>query len=295
MTIQTTEPTTALADLNTGPTLPTINPTAGTIDLIREAQELHAAYEFGTALADTQFVPAGFRGKPGDVAAAVLAGKSVGMDPMTALQNIFVVQGRPAMYARSMHAIVLAAGHKVERTEATNESVTVIAKRKGDTEWQSFTWTIDRAKQAMYTNNKKYQTDPIAMLTAKALAEACRTIAPDVLTGVAAYAAEEIELEDLGERPAPSQPKASSKLAAQRERAAKTRNTPKAEPDPEPAANVETGEIAMDWFARMEPIADDATKLRALWAEAQNAGADQATLNSIAAAGQAAATNQKEN
>lgn len=287
MTIQPAETSAALAHMSPATTLPAINPTSGTIDLIREAQELQAAYQFGEALADTQFVPAGFRGKPGDVAAAVLAGKSVGMDPMTALQNIFVVQGRPAMYARSMHAIVLAAGHKVERTEATAESVTVIAKRKSEAEWQTFTWTIERAKQAGYVGNKKYTTDPIAMLTAKALAEACRTIAPDVLTGVAAYAAEEIELEDMGERPAPPQPKQSSALAQQRERAAKARQSPA----PEPAADTETGEVidaeSIDWFARMEPITDNYDALKALWSEAKAGGADAGTLDSIAAAGTA--------
>lgn len=274
MTIQTTENAAALATIRPAADVPAINPTSGAIDLIREAQELQAAYQFGEALADTQFVPAGFRGKPGDVAAAVLAGKSVGMDPMTALQNIFVVQGRPAMYARSMHAIVLAAGHKVERTEATNDSVTVIAKRKGESDWQTFTWTIDRAKQAGYVGNKKYTTDPIAMLTAKALAEACRTIAPDVLTGVAAYAAEEIELEDLGEKPkaAPS-----AGLQAQAQRAAA--------PAPEPAANQVTGEV-IDWWAAFEATdQNDATALRKLYSDASKAGADPDLLASIAAAG----------
>ncbi|RII41917.1 hypothetical protein DWB68_10345 [Galactobacter valiniphilus] len=53
-----------------------------------------------------------------------------------------------------------------------------------------------------------------------------------------------------------------------------------------------TGEIieeAVDWFARMEPIVEDAAALRTLWKQAEAGGADKATLDSIAAAGQAAA------
>ncbi|MGL3805878.1 hypothetical protein ACSYDW_07235 [Paeniglutamicibacter sp. R2-26] len=176
--------------------------TAGTVQLQEWAAELSAAHALGTALCGTEFVPADFRGKPDAAAAAILTGKSLGLDPMNALSNIFVVHGRPALYARTMAALVMREGHEVIRTNATTDSVTVQARRRGSDRWQEFTWTIDRAKLAGYTNNKKYQTDPIGMLTAKALAEACRVIAPDVLTGVAAYSAEEIELEDMGEKPA---------------------------------------------------------------------------------------------
>jgi hypothetical protein len=135
---------------------------------------------------------------------------------MNALANIFVVQGKPALYARTMVALVLRAGHEVVRTGADDTSVTVAARRKGQSEWSEFTWTIERAKKAGYTSNKKYESDPIAMLTAKAQAEACRTIAPDVLTGLA-YSVEEVELEDLGERPAPPKRTAASRLVPQDE------------------------------------------------------------------------------
>lgn len=183
---------------------PALNLTATTVSLLEWAQELDAAHRLGTALCGTEFVPASFRGKPEAAAAAILAGKSLGLDPMNSLSNIFVVQGRPAMYARTMVALVLAAGHDVRRTAATDDSVTVSARRKGQSEWQQFTWTITRARQAGYLSNKKYSTDPQAMLTAKAQAEACRTIAPDVLTGVAAYSVEEVELEDMGETNPPA-------------------------------------------------------------------------------------------
>jgi hypothetical protein len=208
--------------LPTGPTAPALNlsPSAGTIQLAQWAQELDAAHRLGTALCQTEFVPASFRGKPEAAAAAILAGKSLGLDPMNALANIFIVQGKPALYARTMAALVMAQGHSIVRTQADEKSVTVAGRRKGQEEWQEFTWTIERAQQAGYTSNKKYATDPIAMLTAKAQAEACRTIAPDVLTGLA-HSVEEIELEDLGERPAP-RPTAASRLI------------PKDETEPEP-------------------------------------------------------------
>lgn len=185
----------APAQFNAG----TLPPTAATISLMEWAQELAAAHQLGTALCGTEFVPSSFRGKPEAAAAAILAGKSLGLDPMNALANIFVVSGRPSMYARTMAALVLQAGHTIRRIQATEQSVIYEGKRKGDTTFTRVEWTIARAQKAGYTSNKKYQSDPIAMLTAKCQAEICRVIAPDVLTGIAATSVEEVELDDLGE------------------------------------------------------------------------------------------------
>lgn len=186
-------------------------PTSQTVvDLQMWAAELGAAHSIGRALASTDFVPASLKTQSGgrpkeldqvaeNVAACILAGKALGLDPMNSIQNIFVVHGRPAMYARTMAALVLAAGHEIERVAATEKRVVYRARRKGQTNWTEFEWTIDRARTAGYLTNKKYQTDPIAMLTAKCQAEAARVIAPDVLTGIASTSVEEVELEDLGE------------------------------------------------------------------------------------------------
>lgn len=201
---------TELAALPTAANAALAPSTAFTVDLQMWAAELQAAYTIGQALASTDFVPMTLKTKSGgamkdgqqiaeNVAAAVLAGKALGLDPMNSIQNIFIVHGRPAMYSRTMVALVLAAGHEVERVTATERSVVYRARRAGSREWQTFEWTIERAAKAGYTTNKKYLSDPIAMLTAKAQAEACRIIAPDVLTGVAATSVEEVQLEDLGE------------------------------------------------------------------------------------------------
>lgn len=184
--------------------------TAYAVDLQMWAAELQAAYTIGSSLASTDFVPMTLKTKSGgamkdfeqiaqNVAACILSGKALGLDPLNSIQNIFIVHGRPAMYARTMVALVLAAGHEVERVAATERSVVYRARRAGSREWQTFEWTIERAAKAGYTKNAKYQSDPIAMLTAKAQAEACRIVAPDVLTGVAATSVEEVQLEDLGE------------------------------------------------------------------------------------------------
>lgn len=274
---------------------------AGTIQLAEWAAELGAAHQLGTALCKTAFVPKDFMGKPEAAAAAILAGKSLGLDPMNALSNIFVVHGRPALYARTMTALVMAQGHEVIRTEASPERVTVSARRKGQQQWQDFVWTIGRAKTAGYTSNSKYQSDPIAMLTAKAQAEACRTIAPDVLAGMP-YSAEEMELEDLGEQSAakpveaPKTTKVTRKPKAQAaERPARPAPAPAPEPvEAEPVADEATGEIQddgpaavleTDWEAELEQASTSRDALLTLWNRAMEEGAPQEMVARIVDAG----------
>lgn len=279
-----------------------LSTSAGTIQLAEWAAELGAAHQLGTALCKTAFVPKDFMGKPEAAAAAILAGKSLGLDPMNALSNIFVVHGRPALYARTMTALVMAQGHEVIRTEASPERVTVSARRKGQQQWQDFVWTIGRAKTAGYTSNSKYQSDPIAMLTAKAQAEACRTIAPDVLAGMP-YSAEEMELEDLGEQaPAKQVEQKTTKItrkpkAQAAERPA--RPAPALAPAPEPAeaepvADETTGEIQedgpaavleTDWEAELEQASTSRDAMLDLWNRAVAEGAPQEMVARIVDAG----------
>ncbi|MER7070947.1 hypothetical protein [Terrabacter sp. NPDC000476] len=162
-------------------------------DLHEWASNLAAAHQIGTALCGTSFAPVHFRGKPDEAAAAILYGSEVGFTPTQALQNLYVIGGKPALYARPMVAIVQAAGHEVWTEQKTDDSVTVCGRRRGTEHVITETWTIDRARKAGYTNNKKYQTDPQAMLYARAASDVCRQIAADALAGMA-YSVEELEL-----------------------------------------------------------------------------------------------------
>lgn len=238
--------------------------TADTVSLVAWANEMAAAGQLADSLCRTQFVPENFRGKQGDTAAAIMMGKSLGMDPLNALQNLFVVRGRPGMYARTMHSLVLRAGHEVYRAAATEQAVTVRARRRGESQWQEFTWTMDRAKKAGYVGNQKYQTDPMGMLSAKALAEACRTIAPDVLTGIAATTVEEIQLGDYEDtevvEDAPAPAAVTSKRTVKRKPRAKAPEPQAPDLSPAPAPEPE-GEADGEQDAEDAPVMSD----RAQW------------------------------
>jgi hypothetical protein len=169
-----------------------IDPTGGRLQAW--ALSLTAASQIGRALCSTSFVPATFRGKPEEAAAAILFGDEIGFTPTQSLQSIYLIGGKPALYARAMVALVLAAGHEVETVEKSEARVTVRGRRRGSETWMVETWTKARAEKAGYTKNAKYQTDAEAMLYARATSDICRQVAPDALAGIA-FSAEELEAE----------------------------------------------------------------------------------------------------
>lgn len=157
------------------------------------AQDMNGAMTVANGIVGTSFVPQHFRGKPEEAAAAILYGATLGFDPLTSLQQLYSIGGKPALYSRAMVAVVLSKGHKIWTVEDTPNSVTVAGQRKGSDHVEQITWTIDRAKTAGYTSNSNYKKDPHAMLYARASGDVARRIAPDALLGLA-YSAEELQL-----------------------------------------------------------------------------------------------------
>lgn len=167
-------------------------------------------------LCRTPLVGTVYRGKPADAAVAILYGAELGLNPLQSLQQVFTVHGTPAIYARTMGALLKRRGFRFQTMESTDEQVTVTGTSPiGDVE--TSTWTIERATRAGYVpqiddrtgkyavnangkliGNEKYITDPQAMLYAKALAEVSRRLAPDVLLGISRT------YEDVESEPAPA-------------------------------------------------------------------------------------------
>lgn len=177
----------------TDSTVTYLDPTGGR--LVAWAKAASAANALAEAICKTAFVPEAFKGKPGDATAAILLGDELGLSPISSLRSIYVVHGVPAMYARPMVALVLSRGHKIWTVEESEARVTVAGKRRGSDHEERSTWTTARAQKAGYASNRKYQTDPIAMLYARAAGDVARRVAPDVLAGIP-YTYEELELSD---------------------------------------------------------------------------------------------------
>ncbi|WP_051179737.1 hypothetical protein [Nocardia concava] len=180
------------------------------------ADIIDTAYNLAEKLCRTPLVGTVYRGKPADAAVAILYGAEIGLNPIQSLQQIFTVHGTPSIYARTMVALLKRRGYRFQTIESTETVATVTGTApSGDIE--TCTWTIDRATKAGYVpridpktgkyalnsngkldGNMKYLTDPANMLYAKAAAEVCRRLAPDVLLGISRTT------EDLESEPAPA-------------------------------------------------------------------------------------------
>ncbi|GHJ04731.1 hypothetical protein TPA0906_65960 [Streptomyces olivaceus] len=167
-------------------------PSAGVTALMTWAQEADLAYQMAEKLAVTSFVPQSLRGKPGDIAAAILAGSELGMKPMATLKSIDIIQGTPALRAHAMRAIVQQQGHEIELVESTDTRCVMRGRRKDSAAWQEVEWTLDRARLMGLLNKDQWKKNPKGMLVARATGELSRLIASDALHGMA-YVSEELE------------------------------------------------------------------------------------------------------
>jgi hypothetical protein len=152
---------------------------------------LQPVAELAAQVANTDFVPRALRNNPAAVTAAVLFGRELDMPPMHALSNIHMVEGKPTLAAETMRAQVLAAGHEIGYGEVSSSKVEVKGRRKGETAWTIIVWTLADAQRAGISNKAVWKSYPRQMLTARATAELCRLIFPDVTHGM--RATEEVE------------------------------------------------------------------------------------------------------
>lgn len=142
---------------------------------------------------DTPFVPDDLRGSAPAVAAAILAGREMGLGPMTSLANIHVIKGKPGPNALLMRALVQARGHKWEDVDVSDTRVVIRGCRRGESHWLEVTFTAVQAKQAGIDLGKY----PADKLYARASVRLARRKFADVVMGMP-YSAEELEDGDFG-------------------------------------------------------------------------------------------------
>jgi hypothetical protein len=123
----------------------------------------------------------------------MLTGASLGLSPVAALRGVHVIQGKAALDATLVTALVQQHPdcEYWRVAENTNERCTIETKRRGHPAPVSRTWTIDDAKRAGLTNKDTWKSYPAAMLRARCTTDLARGVYGDALFGV--YTPEEIE------------------------------------------------------------------------------------------------------
>lgn len=163
-------------------------------------QTFDQALTFSKYLADSEMVPKDFKGKPGNCLIAMQWGAELGLKPMQALQNLAVINGRPALWGDAVIALVRSSPlcEYVQETD-DGHTATCRVKRRGEPE-QIRTFSMDDAKAAGLAGKQgPWVQYPRRMRQMRARAFALRDVFPDVLRGMPVAE----ELQDMEREQAP--------------------------------------------------------------------------------------------
>jgi hypothetical protein len=161
--------------------------TQGTALSFLSPTSLDDALKISEILAASDFVPKDYQRKPGNILVAMQWGAEIGLQPLQAMQNIAVINGRPSVWGDAMLALVRGSGLlefiKEELSENGTEA-TCTVKRKGEDPHVSV-FTMEDAKKAGLSGKQGPWTQyPKRMLKLRARSYALRDIFPDVLKGM---------------------------------------------------------------------------------------------------------------
>lgn len=161
-------------------------------------QTFEQALTFSKYLAESDLVPKDFKGRPGNCLVAIQWGAELGLKPLQAMQNLAVINGRPALWGDAVIALVRSSSlcEYVVETDDGN-TATCKVKRRGEPEQQR-TFSVDDARAAGLAGKQgPWSQFPKRMRQMRARAFALRDVFPDVLRGLPVAE----ELQDMAHAP----------------------------------------------------------------------------------------------
>ena len=163
------------------------------------------AIQFAEMVAHSDMVPKDYKGKPANVLVAIQWGAEIGLAPLQSLQNISVINGRPAVWGDAMLGMVQGSGllqsinETIEGNGDNRVAVCEIQRKGYKPQVRKFAVT-DARKANLWGKQGPWSQYPERMLQLRARAFALRDVFADVLKGV--HIAEEardipVDVEDV--------------------------------------------------------------------------------------------------
>lgn len=158
---------------------------AGTRQIGLTPQSIEAAMEMANMLAKSNMVPKEYIGNPGNIIVAIQWGAEIGLPPLQAIQNLAVINGRPALWGDAVMALVRGSGLLEDlREDITDQGATCTVKRRGE-QPVSRHFSVEDAKRAgLWNKQGPWQQYPKRMLQMRARSWAIRDVFTDVLKGI---------------------------------------------------------------------------------------------------------------
>jgi hypothetical protein len=157
-----------------------------------QPKDLEEGIKFSELLSKSALVPADYQGKPANVLVAIQWGMELGLQPLQALQNIAVINGRPSVYGDALLAMVRSdprclGVNEYQEGEGDERTAVCTVKRKhsGEDEEITRTFSVAQAKLAgLWGKRGPWTQYPERMLQHRARGNALRDGFPDVLSGL---------------------------------------------------------------------------------------------------------------
>lgn len=149
---------------------------------------LQEAMQIADLLAGSDIVPKDYQRKPGNILVAMQWGAEIGLQPLQAMQNIAVINGRPSIWGDAMLALVRSSGLLDFIREELSEdgtTATCTVKRKNEEPTASVFTMEDAKKAGLISKAGPWTQYPKRMLKLRARSYALRDVFPDVLKGMA--------------------------------------------------------------------------------------------------------------
>lgn len=149
---------------------------------------LQEAMQIADLLAGSDIVPKDYQRKPGNILVAMQWGAEIGLQPLQAMQNIAVINGRPSIWGDAMLALVRGSGLldfiREELSEDGTKAICTV-KRKGEEPTVSEFSMEDAKKAGLSGKQGPWTLYPKRMMKLRARSYALRDVFPDVLKGMA--------------------------------------------------------------------------------------------------------------
>lgn len=212
-------------------------------------QDLAQALQFAEIMSKSSIIPKDFAGNPGNILVAVQWGMELGLQPMQAMQNIAVINGRPSLWGDAVIALVRSSSvceYVIE--ESLDDRAVCRVKRRGEDE-QSRTFTTEDAKKAgLIGKTGPWTQYPKRMMQMRARSWALRDVFPDVLRGMP-IAEEVMDSEPRDITPGRPQRQSGAAIAQQAQLAAPLENYDRLLADLEAVADTGAEALKAAWQA----------------------------------------------
>lgn len=158
---------------------------------------------FCKRICGTGMVPQAYRNKPDDAAVAVMFGNEIGLPPMTSLQFVAVINGRPGIYGDAMPGLAMNKGLIADMQERFEgepflddyAAACTVTRPNGTMVTQRFS-VADAKKANLWAKAGPWTQYPRRMLQWRARSWAIRDAAPNLLFGMSAEELQDIEVSE---------------------------------------------------------------------------------------------------